>query len=218
MTNSTRTPNDARPNATPHVYDRFAGGYDSSLRLCERLFLASWREHALANLGELPRRGARLLELGAGTGANFVYYAPQTCGVAGEISRRMIEVARVKRRPDGVHLVQHAAEELPFADDSFDCALATLVFCSIQSPERAFAELRRVVRRGGRISLLEHVRPEGAIFGRAFDLISRVTVPLFEDHFNRRTAEIAAASGLRVERVERRAWGAVKFIVCEVEK
>lgn len=214
--NPTRTPpQGTHREARAHVYDRLAGRYDAALKPCERLFLARWREQALANLGALPD-GVRLLELGAGTGANFVYYNSETCGVAGEISRRMIDKARVKRRPDGVHLVQHAAEDLPFADDSFDCALATLVFCSIESPERAFAELQRVVRRGGCISLLEHVRPEGAILGRAFDLLNKVTVPLFEDHFNRRTAEIATRSGLRVERIERRAWGAVQFITCEV--
>lgn len=213
--NSTRTPQGTHRDARAHVYDRLAGGYDAAIGLCERLFLARWREQAFANLGVMPDN-ARLLELGAGTGANFVYYNRETRGVAGEISKRMIEVACMKRRPAGVHFVQHAAEDLPFAADSFDFALATLVFCSVESPARAFAELRRVVRRGGRISLLEHVRPEGAIFGRAFDLISRVTVPLFEDHFNRRTAEIAAASGLRVAGIERRAWGAVQFIVCEV--
>jgi len=218
VTNSTRTSNSARPNAPPHVYDRFAGGYDSAFQPCEKLFLARWRKQALANLGALPD-GARVLELGTGTGANFVYYKPETRGVAGEISGRMMERARGKPRPEGVHLVQHAAEDLPFADDSFDFALATLVFCSVRSPERAFAELRRVVRRGGRISLLEHVRPEGAILGRGFDLLSRITVPLFEDHFNRRTAEIAAvAAGLHVKQVERRAWGAVQFIVCEVRQ
>ncbi len=213
---STRTRGDARGRAATRVYDRLAAGYDCALKPCERLFLARWRQAAFANLGALAP-GARLLEIGAGTGANFVHYDAGTRGVAGEISRRMLDEAQRKSRPAGVHLVQHAAEELPFADDAFDAALATLVFCSVASPERAFAELRRVVRAGGRISLLEHVRPEGAILGRAFDVLNRITVPLFDDHFNQRTAELAAAAGLHVERIERRACGIVQFIVCEAK-
>ena len=130
----------------------------------------------------------------------------------------MIDVAREKPRPAEVHLVQHRAEELPFADDAFDACLATLVFCSVESPARSFAEVRRVVRAGGRVSLLEHVRPPGRVAGRLSDLLSRVTVPLCEDHFSRETARDAAAAGLAVERIEPRAWGAVQFIMCRVEK
>lgn len=198
-----------------HIYDRLAHGYDAALKPCERLFLGGWREYAFANLGELPEQ-ARLLEVGAGTGANFVYYPVGARAVAGEISREMIERARVKGRPQGVHLVQHAAEELPFADGAFDAAIATLVFCSVASPQKAFAELKRVVRAGGSISLLEHVRPRGRLLGVMFDLLNRITVPLFDDHFNRRTAQLAAEAGLHVERIERRACGVVQFIVCKV--
>lgn len=199
------------------IYDRLAARYDPAIKLCERLFLANWRERAFANLGTL-RADTRLLEIGAGTGANFACYAHGTRGVAGEISRAMIEIARDKPRPADVHLVQHRAEELPFADDAFDAALATLVFCSVASPARAFAELRRVVCAGGRMSMLEHVRPPSRIAGRMFDLLSRVTVPLCEDHFNRQTARDAGEAGLIVERIEPLARGVVQLIVCRVEK
>lgn len=208
---------DLLPTPAPsHIYDRLAHGYDGALKPCERLFLSRWRAEAFANLGELAA-GGRLLEIGAGTGANFVHYTAEARGVAGEISRGMIERARLKPHPARIHLVQHQAEKLPFADATFDCALATLVFCSVQSPLAAFRELRRVVRAGGRISLLEHVRPENTLLGFAFDALNRITVPLLDDHFNRRTASIAAEAGLNVMRVERRACGIVQFIVCEVK-
>jgi ubiquinone/menaquinone biosynthesis C-methylase UbiE len=109
--------------------------------------------------------------------------------------------------------VQASAERLPFQTDSFDAAFATLVFCSLAAPKEAFDELRRVVRPGGRIILLEHVRPQG-LLGYVFDLLNILTVALFDDHFNRRTAEEAALSGLEMIRVERRALGIVNLIVC----
>ncbi len=163
---------------------------------------------------ELPA-GGRILEVGAGTGANFAYYSNEACGVASELSREMIKRAREKKRPPRVHLVCNKAEQLPFADKSFDAAFATLVFCSVVSPAQAFAELRRVVRPGSRVVLLEHMRPEG-LLGKAFDALSLVTVPLFNDHFNRQTAREAQRAGLQVERIDKHLRGIVQLIVCRV--
>jgi len=194
------------------VYDRLAARYDRALAPLERWFLARLRA---ATLRELPP-DSRILEVGAGTGLNFPYYPRGTSGVASELSGAMLERARRKERPAGVYLIQTSAEHLPFADAMFDAALATLVFCSVVSPPRAFAELRRVVRAGGRVVLLEHVRPEGLMLGPIFDAISFFTVPLFEDHFNRRTADEVRRAGLRVERIERHARGILQMIVCRV--
>jgi len=83
------------------------------------------------------------------------------------------------------------------------------------SPAQAFAELRRVVHPGGRAVLLEHVRPEG-LLGKVFDALSLVTVPLFDDHFNRQTAREAQRAGLQVERVDKHLRGIVQLIVCRV--
>jgi len=104
---------------------------------------------------------------------------------------------------------------LPFAAGSFDAACATLVFCSVASPPQAFAELRRVVRPGGHIVLLEHVRPTG-LPGYLFDALNFFTVRLFDDHFNRRTADIAERAGLRLVSIKHHAFGIIQIIVCEV--
>lgn len=167
-------------------------------------------------LGRLPA-GARLLEVGAGTGANFEFYPRGAVGAASELSREMLARARGRAgRPAGVRLVQAAAERLPFDDAAFDAALAALLFCSVESPAAVFAELRRVVRPGGTVALLEHVRPPGPL-GYAFDALNVLTVALLDDHFNRRTADEARRAGLRIERVEPHLLGVLQLIVCRVD-
>ena len=192
------------------IYDKLAKGYDRVLAPFEKRFLNRWREETLSYLPE----NCRILEIGAGTGANFRFYPPSKCAVASEISIKMLEIAG--RRTDAIRLVQADAEILPFAANSFDAAFATLVFCSVPKPENAFAELKRVVRKGGKIVLLEHVRPTGPL-GVGFDFLNIFTVRLIEDHFNRETAKLAERAGLKLLEVRRKAFGIVNLIVCENE-
>lgn len=193
------------------TYDTFAPQYDAVMRPLEGWFLTKLREAAFRLLPE----DARTLEVGAGTGRNFVYYPTTSRSIASEPSREMLKIASQKVRPNGVRLIQSCAEQLPFADNSFDAAFATLVFCSLASPADAFAELRRVVKPGGTVILLEHVRP-GGLLGSVFDLINLISVPLFDDHFNRRTAEEAQANGLELIKIERHLLGIINLIACRI--
>jgi ubiquinone/menaquinone biosynthesis C-methylase UbiE len=191
------------------IYDRLASRYDRLIAPLERRFLARMRADALARLPP----DSSILEVGAGTGLNFPFYPRGALGVASELSCEMLKIAAGKSKPERVQLVQTSAERLPFADASFDAAFATLVFCSIASPEEAFKELRRVVRSGGTIVLLEHVRPKG-LMGYFFDALNVLTVALFDDHFNRRTAQEASRAGLQLLRVEPHMLGIFNLIVC----
>ncbi|HEX7314550.1 MAG TPA: class I SAM-dependent methyltransferase [Pyrinomonadaceae bacterium] len=209
---------DGRRHKEP-VYDRFADVYDRNMRPLERFGLARLRARALAEVASsLAESGGvgRLLEVGAGTGGNFAYYPEGARAACVEPSREMLLRAASKReRPEGSLLARAFAERLPFADATFDVALATLVFCSVESPAVGLGELRRVVRAGGRVVLLEHVRPGGAL-GYVFDALSLLTVALMDDHFNRRTADDARRAGLEVLKVERHLRGVVQLIVCRV--
>lgn len=193
------------------IYDKFAKGYDKAFAPLEKRFLSKWRAETLSYLPE----NSKILEIGAGTGANFQFYPVSKCAVASEISLEMLEFARNKAGE--IRLVQAGAEALPFAANSFDAAFATLVFCSIPNPRNAFAELQRIVKQGGKIVLLEHVRPPG-LLGLTFDFLNILTVPLIEDHFNRQTAKIAENAGLKILEVKEKARGIVNLIICENNK
>jgi ubiquinone/menaquinone biosynthesis C-methylase UbiE len=192
-------------------YDRIAPHYDSGMRLLDRWIVEDLRRAAF----DLLPSKASILEVGAGTGLNFQYYDDDARGVATEPSREMIRLAKAKERPARVSLLQSFAETLPFEDRSFEAAVATLVFCSVASPEQALAELKRVVKPGGMIVLVDHVRPIG-ILGYLFDLINVVSVPLFDDHFNRRTAVAVQQAGLEIFKLESRFAGVFNLVGCNV--
>jgi ubiquinone/menaquinone biosynthesis C-methylase UbiE len=190
------------------IYDKVAEHYDKAFAPFEKRFLEKWRGETLSFLPE----NSCILEIGAGTGANFKFYPNAKCAVASEISIKMLEFA--KRKTNEIHLVQTNAENLPFPADYFDAAFATLVFCSIPKPENAFAELKRVVKSGGKIVLLEHIRPKGTL-GYGFDFLNIFTTALIKDCFNRETAKLAENAGLKILEVKEKAFGIINLIVCE---
>jgi len=192
-------------------YDDVAQYYERVMSPFERWVIPGLRQTALRQIPD----GARTLEVGAGTGLNFVHYSVDAKGVATEYSREMLKIARDKPRPRGVSLLQNCAEDLPFQNASFDAAFATLVFCSVASPVKALSELRRVVRSGGTVVLLEHVRPAG-VLGPLFDFLNLFTSKLFDDHINRQTANTANDVGLEVVKVERSRLGIINLITCRV--
>ncbi len=193
------------------IYDKLAKGYDKALAPFEKWFLDKWRAETLSYLPQ----NAKILEIGAGTGLNFKHYPKCQNAVAGEISVKMLEIAR--KKTNSINLIQANAEKLPLSDNSFDAAFATLVFCSISKPEKAFAELQRILKAKDKIVLLEHVRPNG-LFGYLFDVFNIFTVALFEDYFNRETAKLAEEAGLKILEVKQKAFGIVNLIICEVDK
>jgi SAM-dependent methyltransferase len=152
----------------------------------------------------------RVVELGAGTGANFPHYpAGVTEVVAVEpepFMRRKAAVAGT-RAPVPVTVVDGTADRLPLADGSCDAGVACLVLCSVPDQRSALAELRRVLRPGGELRFYEHVLSQRRALASAQRLVDRVFWPrtFGNCHTARDTAAAIAAAGFVVER-ERRLW------------
>ena len=175
-----------------------AAVYDLAMRRAERRVLGRLRRELLADVE------GRVLEIGAGTGANFPYY-PSASIVATDPDRRMLDRAakKARRAGRGVELRQAVAESLPFPDASFDVVVSTLVLCTVEEPRRALAELRRVLVPGGELRFLEHVRGEGRL-GTFHDLLDHLWPRVaWGCHPNRRTVESLGAAGFTIERMNR---------------
>jgi ubiquinone/menaquinone biosynthesis C-methylase UbiE len=144
----------------------------------------------------------RVLEIGAGTGQSFSYYERAREVVATEPDPFMLGWAR--RRLDrlglaNVQLRQCAAEELPFADDSFDNVVSVLVLCTVKDPRRALAEARRVLKPGGSLRFIEHVRYDDGMRGRVQDAVAPVWRYFGGGcQLNRRTEETVAEAGFEI--------------------
>jgi ubiquinone/menaquinone biosynthesis C-methylase UbiE len=135
------------------VYERiFARMYDPSLWLGEVAGMRRKRRELLLNA-----RG-RVLEIGAGTGLNVPFYPEGIELIVAEPDRAM--AARLARRAGDATVIDAPAESLPLEDDSVDTVVSTLVLCTVADPRAALLEIRRVLRPGGELLLIEHVRSE----------------------------------------------------------
>lgn len=107
----------------------------------------------------------KVLEIGAGSGANLGFLQPSVHYVGLEPNRfaREFLVHRLAERGLGGEVVGGNAESLPFSDEAFDAVFCSLVFCTVHDVPRALSEVRRVLRPGGRFAFVEHVvAPRGA--------------------------------------------------------
>jgi ubiquinone/menaquinone biosynthesis C-methylase UbiE len=180
----------------------FAAFYDRALKASEEHGLGDMRRALLADA-----RG-RVVEIGAGTGVNLDLYGP------GVEDLTLIEPDphmgaklrdRLQARAGSVpkRLCTAPAESLPFEDDTFDTAVATLVLCTVPDPVAAINELSRVLKPGGRLLFIEHVRSDDPNRARWQDRLEKPWRFMADGcHCNRDTEANLTASAFRIESVD----------------
>ena len=182
----------------------FAALYDFIQHRAEKKFLGSHRVYLAGTA-----RG-RVLEVGVGTGINFGYYpaGAEVVGIEPDPYMLRRAQARADRLGRQIKLLADGAEQLPFPDASFDTAVATLVFCTVPDSDRALGELRRVLRPGGQLRFLEHVRARTPGWQRFQDFMTPFWKRIGAGcHPNRDTAAAIGRAGLQIEELQHCAFG-----------
>jgi ubiquinone/menaquinone biosynthesis C-methylase UbiE len=175
--------------------------YEHLMELPERAGLWRLRKETLAGVS------GNVLEIGAGRGMNARLHDPGVERLTlTEPDEERLDRARGRaaEAPFPVEYLSTPAEALPFKDASFDAVVATLVFCTVEDPARSLSEIRRVLKEGGELRLLEHVHMEREPFGKAQEVVT----PLWKHvaggcHLDRDTLTRVREAGFTVERVDR---------------
>jgi ubiquinone/menaquinone biosynthesis C-methylase UbiE len=177
----------------------FAATYDRMSRKNEEHGVRALRQGLLADAS------GRVLEIGGGTGANLSFYdgAVESLVLTEPESNMLRRLQRKAREQAPLAKVLRApAEDLPFEDDSFDTVVSTLVLCGVDDQNRALREIRRVLRPGGRLLFLEHVRSDDPKFARFQDRMNWLNRFVVDCDCNRPTLASIEAAGFTVSKLE----------------
>ncbi|MGH2479627.1 MAG: class I SAM-dependent methyltransferase [Ktedonobacteraceae bacterium] len=191
----------------------------------ERMSRSSAEERFLAPLRREVTGQARgqVLEVGAGNGLNFAFYQPDRVERVEAIEPDSAMLTYARERAAVAHvpinLVQAPVENLPFADESFESAVVTLVFCSVNDPRRGLSDVRRVLKPGGALLMVEHVRARGAIAATMQNIITPITQLMAGNcHWNRETEKAVIEAGFKIEQRRDLAGFMLPFVVLQAVK
>ncbi|MEO6857311.1 MAG: class I SAM-dependent methyltransferase [Solirubrobacteraceae bacterium] len=190
------------------LFDKEAPRYDRQISFFERLLFKGGREWACS------QATGDVLELAVGTGRNLAHYHPDVRLRGIELSPAMLDIARARARQAACEtdLQLGDAQALDFADESFDTVVCTLSLCTIPDDRAAVAEVRRVLRPGGRFLLLEHVRSTQPLIRAGQLLLDPLAVRFAGDHIAREPLEHLQAETFVIDHVHRSKLGIVERI------
>ncbi|HET8955460.1 MAG TPA: class I SAM-dependent methyltransferase [Solirubrobacterales bacterium] len=180
----------------------FSALYDRCFKAAEEAGLREMRREVLAGA-----RG-RVLEIGAGTGLNLELYPREGLDslVVTEPDPHMFKQLRERAANvcAGAELVQAGGEDLPFADDSFDTVTVTLVLCTVPDQAATLREIKRVLKPGGQLLFLEHVRSSHPDLAKWQDRLEKPWRFMGDGcHCNRDTEAGLKAAGFELSDLER---------------
>jgi ubiquinone/menaquinone biosynthesis C-methylase UbiE len=190
------------------VQNKTAPRYDRQMNFFDRVLFADGREWACS------QAQGEVLEIAVGTGRNLAHYPAGTRLTGIELAPEMLAIARRRATELGVEadLREGDAQVLEFADESFDTVIITLALCTIPDDRAAVREVRRVLRPGGRLVLLEHVRSPAAPVRAVQRILDPLSVRIEADHLVRDPLDYLGAEGFEIESVERLKWGIVERV------
>ncbi len=147
-----------------------------------------------------------ILEIGTGTGATFAYYGPKARVTAIEPNDELRFAANdaANYAKADIKVIPGEGEKLPFDDETFDNVSASLVLCSVTSPSKTLEEFKRVLRPGGQIRLMEHVRSEHWLAGPLLDLLNPLWLRINKIgcNWNRKTVDYVHSADLTILSIE----------------
>jgi len=189
-------------------FDRVAG-FDDALNFFVEWFISKHRKEILRQA-----RG-NVLEVGVGTGSSFEDYPPSRRIMAVDISGEMLRRAneKLKNYNGNIKLRREDVQRLPFKDETFDTIFTSLVFCSVTDPIKGLAELHRVLKKDGKLLMLEHVRSRGRALGYFMDKLNPWIARYGVDNINRDTVDNLRKAGFEVKLERNLAYDVVKAIV-----
>jgi ubiquinone/menaquinone biosynthesis C-methylase UbiE/predicted ester cyclase len=190
------------------IFDRQAPKYDKSMSRFERLLFAGNREWVC------ERAEGEVLELATGTARNLPFYSDGVKVTGVELSPEMAELGRRRAEALGRDIDMRVgdAEALPLPDDSFDTVVCTYGLCTIPDDAAAIREAKRVLRRGGRILLAEHVRSPKPVVRTIQRLLEPFAHRFGGDHLLRDPLDHLAAEGFEIDEVKRLKAGWVELV------
>lgn len=188
------------------IYDLMAPGYDRQLGYVEGFLFQDGRSWVCS------RARGDVLEIAIGTGRNLRFY-PRDVRLTGiDLSPAMLELARGRAAALGrtVDLRLADATRLPFDPASFDTVTTTLALCTVPDPIAVLEEARRVLRPGGRLVLLDHVRSPAWPVRLVQRILDPLLVRFCGDHLLREPVDLLRVTGFEVDEMERSRWGLVE--------
>jgi len=191
------------------LYNRNARFYDFFNYVGEKLYFSKCRKEILHTAK------GKILEVGVGTGKSFDSYPPDMDIVAVDISDKMLEVAvkRAKYYKGKVELRREDVQHLSFKKKRFDTVFTSCVFCSVTNSVKGLREIHRMLKRGGQLLMLEHVRSKNSVLSRLMDAFNPVAVRLGGENINRDTVKNVKNAGFKVVKEKNLVFDVVKVIV-----
>ena len=181
----------AKTEQIKNRYNRVARWYDLLDKPMESTMFSKWRASLVGDVS------GKTLEVGVGTGKNIPYYPKDADLTAIDFSPAMLEQAKANFADDPreITFLEMDVQHMSFEDNAFDTVVTSCVFCSVPDPVEGLQEIKRVLKPGGHLRMLEHVRSSNKVIGKLMDWLNFIPVNVWGANINRQTVDNLEKAG-----------------------